>query len=79
MLKHRILHYSLVKACKIINACTVLHNICIENNIIDEVDIEVNDLEIFEPVINEEADGQGLNEDLAAGKRMQRRVIRYFT
>lgn len=79
MLKHRILHYSPVKACKIVNACTVLHNICIENNIIKEVDIEEIDLEIFEPVVNEEADGQGLNEDLAAGKRMQRRVIRYFT
>lgn len=79
MLKHRILHYSPVKACKIVNACTVLHNICIENNIIKEIYIEEIDLEIFEPVVNEEADGQGLNEDLAAGKRMQRRVIRYFT
>ncbi|KAJ8917015.1 hypothetical protein NQ315_012933 [Exocentrus adspersus] len=38
LLKHRVLHYSPEMACRIINACVVLHNICIDQN-----DIEVDD------------------------------------
>lgn len=82
MLKHRILHYSPVKACKIVNACTVLHNICIENNVQFQNDedgnVEEIDLGIFGVDDNERQDIQGLNEDLVAGRRMQHRVIRYF-
>ncbi|CAI6359332.1 unnamed protein product [Macrosiphum euphorbiae] len=33
LLKHRFLHYHPEKCTKIINACTVLHNICITNNV----------------------------------------------
>jgi len=36
LLKHRILHYRLDVCSKIINACTVLHNICIHDNVPDE-------------------------------------------
>lgn len=32
-LKHRVLHYDPVTACKIINSCAFLHNLCIEHNI----------------------------------------------
>ncbi|KAF0692584.1 putative nuclease HARBI1, partial [Aphis craccivora] len=32
LLKHRVLHYSPIKTSKIVNACTVLHKMCIENN-----------------------------------------------
>ncbi|XP_022183155.1 putative nuclease HARBI1 [Myzus persicae] len=82
LLKHRILHYSPVKACKIVNACTVLHNICIENNVQFQNDedgnVEEIDLGIFGVDDNERQDIQGLNEDLVAGRRMQHRVIRYF-
>ncbi|XP_050062942.1 putative nuclease HARBI1 [Aphis gossypii] len=83
LLKHRILHYSPVKACKIVNACTILHNICIENNIPFQQDDEIHyieeiDLGIFEAIDNERENRQGLNEELLAGRRMQRRVIRYF-
>lgn len=39
LLKHRVLHYKPNKASLIINACVVLHNICIENNI-PEVNLE---------------------------------------
>jgi len=81
-LKHRILHYSPVKACKIVNACTVLHNICVENNVQFQNDedgnVEEVDLGIFGVDGNERQDIQSLNEDLVAGRRMQHRVIRYF-
>ncbi|KAF0713126.1 putative nuclease HARBI1, partial [Aphis craccivora] len=30
LLKHRVLHYSPLKASKIVNACAVLHNMCVE-------------------------------------------------
>ncbi|RLU15329.1 hypothetical protein DMN91_012323 [Ooceraea biroi] len=33
LLKHRVLHYTPQTACKIINACAVMKNICIKNNI----------------------------------------------
>jgi hypothetical protein len=36
LLKDRILHYHPIKACKMIKACTVLHNMCIEINLEDE-------------------------------------------
>ncbi|KAL5246392.1 hypothetical protein ACI65C_013800 [Semiaphis heraclei] len=74
--------YLLVKACKIVNACTVLHNICVENNVQFQNDedgiVEEIDLGIFGVDDNERQDIQGLNEDLVAGRRMQHRVIRYF-
>lgn len=83
-MKHRILHYSPVKACKIVNACTILHNICIQNNIQFQQDDEIEeveeiDLEMFEAVDNEIGNRQGINEELLAGRRMQRRVIRYIS
>ncbi|KAJ8926478.1 hypothetical protein NQ314_021153 [Rhamnusium bicolor] len=33
LLKHRVLHYAPNKASKIINACVLLHNMCIDNNV----------------------------------------------
>lgn len=33
LLKHRVLHYTPQMATRIINACVVLHNICIQNNV----------------------------------------------
>lgn len=33
LLKHRVLHYSPERAAKLINACAVLHNICVDNNV----------------------------------------------
>lgn len=82
-MKHRILHYSPVKACKIVNACTVLHNKCVENNIQfqnDEVgNVGEIDLGIFEVYDNERQEIHGLNEDLVAGIRKQHCAIRNFT
>ncbi|KAJ8971949.1 hypothetical protein NQ314_000466 [Rhamnusium bicolor] len=44
LLKHRVLHYAPQMACKIINACIVLHNLCIENRM-PEIEEENNDFD----------------------------------
>ncbi|KAI4458242.1 hypothetical protein MML48_7g00007270 [Holotrichia oblita] len=44
LLKHRVLHYQPDIAGKIVNACVVLHNMCI-NNDVPEVDMEENNVD----------------------------------
>lgn len=80
MLKHRVLHYEPLKTSKIINACVVLHNICIDNNfsnddIICEHDMifDVNDLGGFHNVNNDQM--RAINPLLVAGRDMQRTII----
>lgn len=68
-MKYRILHYSPVKACKILNASTILHNICTESNTHNEVDNEEVDLEMFELISNEGTNVQELNAGLVDDKR----------
>lgn len=83
-MKHRVLHYSPVKASKIINACVILHNICIENNVIepifDDLNIEDEDLGLFENNNNvNDEQMRTVNPQLVAGREMQRQIIqRYF-
>ncbi|XP_050056258.1 uncharacterized protein LOC126549901 [Aphis gossypii] len=85
LLKHRVLHYEPLKASKIINACVVLHNICIDNNVSDD-DIICEDDMIFDeddlgviPNINNEQ-MRAINPLLVAGRDMQRTIIQqYFT
>lgn len=71
MLKCRILSYSPIKASKILNACSILHNTCVKNDVqpIGNLHYEDEhlDLEIFEPLGNEIVEGNVLNEDLATG------------
>ncbi|KAB0800519.1 hypothetical protein PPYR_06259 [Photinus pyralis] len=38
LLKHRVLHYSPHRAALIINSCVVLHNICMERNLVEDLD-----------------------------------------
>lgn len=82
LLKHRVLHYTPQMACKIINACALLHNICIENNIpfyqYDD-DIDWQD-DMFNQIIdhNNEEIANRVNPELAAGKQLRRRLIRNF-
>jgi len=85
LLKHRVLHYEPLKASKIINACVVLHNICIDNNVSDD-DIICGDDMIFDdddlgviPNVNNEQ-MRAINPLLVAGRDMQRTIIQqYFT
>lgn len=81
LLKHRTLHYKPEKASSIINACVVLHNMCITNNIplYDDHDIEeVDNLGIIE---NQEIVEENLNNrniDLNHGRHQRDKVIRYL-
>lgn len=85
MLKHRVLHYEPLKASKIINACVVLHNICIDNNVSND-DIICEDNMIFDEddlgvILNVNNDQmRAINPLLVAGRDMQRTIIQqYFT
>ncbi|GLV38132.1 hypothetical protein CBL_10099 [Carabus blaptoides fortunei] len=63
LLKHRVLHYAPTMASKIINACTVLHNMCIKNNLPNvEEDLEDVDYGMF--LAPQQAEVQ----DVAVGK-----------
>lgn len=44
-LKHSVLHYHPETASRIINACVVLHNICIEHNLEEPADDEPADVD----------------------------------
>lgn len=76
LLKHRLLHYSPTMASKIIHACVVLHNICILNNIGIEEDDEDFDFGLINEPLNEINNANArVNPELAAGRRVQRRII----
>lgn len=81
LLKHRVLHYSPEKCSKIVNACVLLHNICVENN----VELLLNENEENEDVdmgaipieyIDDVREGNGRqNPWLVRGERNRRRII----
>lgn len=81
LLKHRVLHYHPEKATKIINACTVLHNICIINNIPlpndkDQVDL---DMGVFQQNIpNNEVYRQGNDLILIQGRHFRSTIVNYM-
>nr|CAI5851451.1 unnamed protein product [Callosobruchus analis] len=79
LLKHRVLHYTPTKCSKIILACAVLHNMCIENDVPmpeNEENVENFDLGIIDDNNDEEITGHNI--DLIAGQRLQRQLIRTF-
>lgn len=73
LLKDRCLHYQPLKASKIINACAVLHNMCMQRNIplpddehhehLEEVHVNIEELE------------EGENNELNLGRLLQRSII----
>jgi hypothetical protein len=79
LLKDRVLHYGPEMACKIINASTVLHNMCIMGNVPEPVE-EVGDESLDFGVM----DARGVNPDpadrvtpeLEAGRRARMNVVR---
>ncbi|KAG5889709.1 hypothetical protein JTB14_029738 [Gonioctena quinquepunctata] len=77
---HRVLHYLPDKAGLIINACCVLHNMCIENNELDvppEDGIEDLDCGLLnEDNVGEEEILNRVNPDLTNARRLQRNIIR---
>ncbi|KAI4455524.1 hypothetical protein MML48_9g00004446 [Holotrichia oblita] len=85
LLKHRVLHYVPDHACKIINACAVLHNLCIHHHLEEPLlqDEDSNYGYILENLDNfNQADGlivagaQRINPELAEGRRVGTRLIR---
>ncbi|XP_018572113.1 putative nuclease HARBI1 [Anoplophora glabripennis] len=86
LLKHRTLHYSPQRSSKIINACCILHNICVDNNLRpiefgeENEGNEEDDLGIYDyndPVVDEQFVGVNrINPDLVAARRLQQQVIR---
>ncbi|XP_050515302.1 putative nuclease HARBI1 [Diabrotica virgifera virgifera] len=76
LLKHRVLHYTPVKAAEIINACCVLHNILVSHNIeveLVEEDELVNDMEE-----NVQENNLPLDDRLVAGRRIRNQLIRNY-
>lgn len=82
LLRHRVLHYNPTWASKIINGCTVLHNICISNNIpLEEFGDEEDYVEIdYGMYANNNANNivevRNRDPELMAGRRLQQMLIR---
>lgn len=83
LLKHRVLHYSPQKASQIINACCILHNICIDRNIPeiqfgdDPEDAILNFENLDFGIIRENiGEAQRINPQLTAGRRLQEFIVR---
>lgn len=79
LLKHRVLHYAPEKASKIVNACVLLHNLCIEHNIPEPDEIEdFGNLGMYEPEFDNPVNPEGIriNPELAAGRRLRLSIIR---
>lgn len=49
LLRHRTLHYAPEMAGLIINACAILHNMCINSELTIELDVEADDLPFNTP------------------------------
>ncbi|GBP93357.1 Putative nuclease HARBI1 [Eumeta japonica] len=82
LLKHRVLHYAPEKASQIINACVVLHNMCIRNNVPMPNDRELINYDFG--IIEIDLPDLGLptvyhtNRELEAGRALQRELIARF-
>ncbi|KAI4463201.1 hypothetical protein MML48_4g00007074 [Holotrichia oblita] len=68
LLKHRVLHYQPDIAGKIVNACVVLHNMCI-NNDVPEVDMEENNVD-YGIGVNGRNEFNVNNTDLVAARQL---------
>ncbi|XP_046400480.1 putative nuclease HARBI1 [Ischnura elegans] len=68
LLKHRVLHYMPNKASRIINACAVLHNMCLDRNVQLEEEVE-------EEIEVEEGPQPNIEGDQREGRVVRNRVI----
>lgn len=85
LLKHRVLHYAPEACSRIINACTILHNMCVKHNIPEPQPEEEDELLDYGMYINDNVneineENVRVNPELTAGRRYRRLLIRnYFT
>lgn len=81
LLKDRVLHYAPVTVGKIVTACAVLHNICIENNvplILDDNEDFVNEvIDNFENNLQEER-RLAMNNFFARGQQIRDFLARTY-
>ncbi|CAI6376781.1 unnamed protein product [Macrosiphum euphorbiae] len=78
LLKDRTLHYKPEKVSQIINACVVLHNLCITYNLPEFVDGEnITDFGIYQAPLGvaENNDLNLRNRDLMMGRRQRQKII----
>jgi len=76
-LKHRVLHYALEKATAIINACVVLHNMCITYNEPEPTDNVIDiDFGMYGNNIGQRENVS--SNDLENGRCVRARVVRNF-
>lgn len=81
LLKHRVLHYKPDICSKIINACTVLHNMCIHDKVpLLEVEDEIFDfgMDVMDNVREPEINMLNRNHELIAGRRIRNNLIRQY-
>lgn len=82
LLRHRVLHYAPDVASQIVNACVVLHNICIYHNVPDPEEEEGDDQIDFGYIVNtpheneENNQARRINPHLVEARQLQRRIIR---
>ncbi|XP_016657197.1 putative nuclease HARBI1 [Acyrthosiphon pisum] len=78
LIKDRTLHYKPEKVSQIINACVVLHNLCITYNLPEFVDGEnITDFGIYQAPLGvaENNDLNLRNRDLMMGRRQRQKII----
>lgn len=77
LLKYRSLHYHPTTAAKIVNACCVLHNLCLERNIPDvqEPHVEDPDYGMYNTPNVLENMPNIMNPDLTAARTLQQNII----
>lgn len=81
LLKDRTLHYKPEKASLIINACIVLHNICIANYVpLHEDEDEINNLGMIEDdaILDDNHNINNRNIELTLGRKQRDRVVQYL-
>ncbi|KAB0800379.1 hypothetical protein PPYR_06119 [Photinus pyralis] len=78
LLKHRVLHYSPEKASKIINACVLLHNLCIEHNIETPQNEEAEQIDLGVHVPERNHVVKIVNPELAAGRNQRNKLITHL-
>lgn len=83
LLKHRVLHYTLTTAAKIVNTCAIFHNIAIEDGLHfpeEAADILVNNPEFglfnYEDLNKINPEKARVNPELAAGRNLRQQIVR---
>lgn len=79
LIKQRMLHYEPQRVSKIVNACVVLHNMCIENNIpLPQEDVEIEAMHEINIRFNDDNEMGRVNTDLLRGRAIRNEIINNY-